>query len=177
MIRAAVLISLLATPAIAADFEFCWIGNSGYAMSGTMSIPQQALTQPIVTESDVTAFAITGTRNGAPIGSWFLTDLTPTTSWNLNFDPAAMAFVTGGYSNTPQGQQWNANGSVNNCGADGFGFNSGGGGQDVCVKNTYRIESVIDANTPLPVYPLGEGPTCSNTMLLGTLMPPRHSAS
>lgn len=177
MIRAVALIFLMATPLQAADFEFCWIGNNNYTMSGMMSVTDQALTQQIVTESDVTAFAISGTRNGLPIGNWSLDELTPTTSWNLNFDPAEMVFVTGGYSNTTQGQQWNANGAVNNCGALGFGFNSGGGGQDVCVKNTYRVESVIDPFTPLPVFPLGEGPTCTTAPLLGSLMPSYRFAS
>ena len=167
----------MATTGYAADFEFCWIGNGGYVMSGRMTVPDQSLTRAVVTESDVTAFSISGTRNGAPIGSWSLSDATATTSWNLNFDPVAMEFLTGGYSTTPNGQQWNANGAVNDCGASGFGFNSGGGGQDVCVKNIYRTESIIDAATPFPVYPLGTGPTCSSAPLLGSLSQTGRDAS
>lgn len=170
MIRLATAFACLAVPVQAAEFEFCWIGNNGFVMSGNMTVPDQALAQISVTESDVTEFEIFGTRSGVSIGSWSLSDLTPQTSWNLNFDPAEMQFATGGYSDTPQGQQWNANGSVNNCGANGFGFNSGGGGQDVCVKNLYRTESIVAPDTPFPVYPSGEGPACSSDVLLGSLL-------
>lgn len=173
MIRAACILATLALPAQAADFEFCWIGANGFTIEGGMTIRDAALSQPRITQDDVTAFFIEGFQNGAYIGSWFLTDLTPTTSWNLNFEPATMTFVTGGFSGSPQGQQWNAGGAVDNCGVDGFGFNSGGGGQDVCVKNTYRIDSTIPADTPLPAYPKGAGPTCTDGPLLGgTPLPP-----
>ncbi|MGJ8611580.1 MAG: hypothetical protein ACSHWY_10815 [Octadecabacter sp.] len=176
MIRLAALM-LVAFPVHAAEFEFCWIGNDGFALSGRMTVTDSSLTQALVTETDVTAFSIAGTRSGVPIGSWSLNDITPSTSWNLNFDPTAMAFVTGGYSDSPQGQQWNARGSVNDCGEQGFGFNSGAGGQDVCVKNTYRTESIIDPATPFPVFPLGHGPACGAEPLLGALSQTNRNAS
>jgi len=177
MIRKAAILTCLAMPAQAAEFEFCWMGANGYVLEGRMSVPDAALNQSTVTEDDVTYFAISGTRNGVPIGSWSLAQLTPTTSWNLNFDPMAMAFATGGYSNTPQGQQWNASGSVNNCGTPGFGFNSGGGGQDLCVDDTYRMDSIVEFDTPFPVYPLGKGPSCFDRPLLGRLEIQPRSAS
>lgn len=177
MIRAAFALVCFTVPAQAAEFEFCWFGNDGYALFGHMTVEDQALTLPLVTESDVTAFVISGTRNGSPLGSWSMQDLTPETSWNLNFDPVAMVFATSGFSSTTSGQEWNASGAVNNCGASGFGFNSGSGGQDVCIKNTWRSDSTIPAATPFPVYLLGEGPTCSAAPLLGGLMPRDRSAS
>lgn len=175
MIRTIALIAFIATPASAADFEFCRFGNNGFVIEGRMSVPDGALSAPRISEDDVTGFSITGRLNGVPIGSWSLNDLTPTTPWNLNFDPASMTFVTGGLSSSDTGQQWNANGSVNDCGADGFGFNSGSGGQNVCVKNTYRTDSTIDPLTDFPVYLLGTGPACTSAPLLGavhTLTPP-----
>ncbi len=177
MIRAAIVLTCLALPVQAADFEFCWIGNNGFAMSGTMSVQDQALNRTLVTESDVTAFTITGTQNGGPVGKWSLQNLSASTSWNLNFDPAAMAFVTGGFSTSNEGQQWNASGSVNTCGEAGFGFNSGASGQDVCIDNTWRGDSTILAATPLPVFPIGAGPPCSIAPLLGALTPSTLSAT
>lgn len=161
----------LTLPAQAADFEFCWIGANGYRMAGTMSVPDAALSKPTVTAQDVTAFTIQGQQNGLPLGGWSLDQRTPTTSWNLNFDTATSTFVTGGFSGSPTGQQWNANGAVNNCGTPGFGFNSGAGGQDVCVNDTYRIDSLIPAATPLRAHPAGTSPACFDVPLLGALDP------
>jgi len=177
MIRAGILIVLTAAPAQAAEFEFCWFGANGFTVEGRMSVPDDALTQTRVTHDDVTAFSIVGLRDGIVIGGWSLENLTPATSWNLNFDPLTMTFATGGFSTTTEGQQWNASGSVDNCGSPGFGFNSGGGGQDVCLYNTYRTDSMVAADTPFPVYRLGEGPSCAVAPLMGGLMTQDHAAS
>jgi hypothetical protein len=172
MIRAAACLACIAAPAAAADYEFCWFGSNGFLIEGRMTIAEDATSNTHVTEHDVTAFSIIGTRNGVAIGHWSMTDLTPLTSWNLNFDTGTLAFITGGYSTSDEGQQWNASGSVNDCGEPGFGFNSGASGQDVCVKNTYRTDSTVPADTPLPAYPHGTGPACTSAPLFGSLMHP-----
>jgi len=86
-------------------------------------------------------------------------------------------FLTGGLSGSSQGQEWNANGNVNNCGENGFGFNSGNIGQDVCVDGEYRIDSSIYEATPFPVYAVGTLGTCSGTPLLGSLFLNQQNAT
>jgi len=169
MIRILIL-ALLASPAMAADFEFCWIGANGFTLEGRMSVPDTALAQNLITEDDVTTFTITGRHDGLPIGGWSASKRATNTSWNLNFDPQSMTFATGGFSTSDQGQQWNASGSVNNCGVDGFGFNAGASGQDLCLHNTYRRDSTVARDTPISVFPLGEGPPCGSAPLLGSLL-------
>ncbi|MCF2905831.1 hypothetical protein L0666_12605 [Octadecabacter sp. CECT 8868] len=181
MLRVLIL-SLLATPAAAVDYEFCWVGANGYRMAGTMTVEDAAVgnqfrNRRLVTEESVLAFEINGFQDGKPLGSWSLDQETPQTSWHLNFDPVAMVFPTGGSTFGTEGQQWNASGRVNNCGTPGFGFNSGNGGQDVCVDDVYRVDSLIDAKTPFFVYPLGDGPSCIGSPLLGSLLTPRASVS
>lgn len=170
--RLALLLTLLPVSAPAADFAFCWRGAGGHVLEGRMTIRDAALARPLVTEDDVTAFAIAGYLDGRPVGSWNLEDLTPRTAWNLNFDPAAMAFVTGGYSRSPRGQAWNASGSVDDCGLPGFGFNSGASGQDVCIDNTWRTDSIVVADTPFPVHPAGSAPPCLAAPVIGTAPQP-----
>ena len=161
-----VLLIALPGPALTADLAFCWFGANGYVIDGRMSLPDAALDQPLVTEADVTTFVITGYHNGKPLGRWSLAQLTPRTGWNLSFDPAAMAFVTGGHSMTDEGQTWNATGMVDDCGVPGFGFNSGRGGQDVCVDGQWRIDSMIAADAPFPVYFADEAPNCLSAPVL-----------
>lgn len=177
MKRLALLAILAASPAIGADLEFCWEGANGYAFVGYMTIPESSLSQPIVTEADVQSFAISGSLNGMPLGVWTLDKRTADTSWNLNFDPQSMTFLTGGFSPSPNGQQWNANGGVADCGKPGFGFNSGAGGQDVCVDGARRADSTIAADSPFVVYQAGAGPACSAVLLLGSLLYQQNAAS
>jgi len=165
MIRAVILTLALASPAAAAEFEFCWVGASDYTMTGRMTVPDAAL-GGIVTQDDVTAFSITGFYRGLPVGSWDLADRTPTTTWHLRFDPATMTFPTGGMHNSANGQAWNANGAVNDCGNPGFGFNSGTNAQDVCVNGRFITDSSIDRYTEFPVFPAGVALQCGGAALL-----------
>ena len=150
MIRAAALI-LLATPATAETYAFCWVGAAGYTMEGVIGYPDGA--SGIVTEDDVTAFAITGYRDGVPVGSWSLADRTPETTFELRFDADRLAFPTGGSRAGGTYQAWNADGEVENCGDPGFGFNGGNNAQDVCVDGTFIEASGIAPDTPLTVAP------------------------
>lgn len=151
----AAVASLAALPAQAARFQFCWIGANGYTMEGIIEFPDALLGTGLITEADVTGFQIQGFRDGFPIGYWSLDMLTPETSWTLRFDTDRMAFPTGGSRIANSYQEWNANGEVNDCGADGgFGFNGGNWAQDVCIDNTWIEESSIDPFTPLKAYPM-----------------------
>lgn len=170
MIRAA-MIALCLWPGMAGavDVEFCWIGDQGYAFAGRMSYPDALAATERVTEKDLTAFEIQGYHNGAPVGRWSLNMLTPETSWIVNFDPRSLQFAVGGLPYETQGQAWNANGAVNDCGTPGFGFNLGGNEQDVCIDGRYYPESGIDRFTPLTAYPAGSGPACPPQEMISLL--------
>lgn len=169
MIRHALIaLCLSAGAAGAADFEFCWIGSNGYTLDGTMTVPEEVLSKPLVRGGDVTAFRITGYLDGQVIGSWDLGDLTPDTTWNLSFDPGRMVFPTGGNHMGPDGQAWNANGSVDDCGTPGFGFNSGTNAQDVCWNDRWITDSMVARFKPFPVFPAGLSEIdCGGPALIG----------
>lgn len=154
------LLALAATTVLAAQpawatvqFQFCWIGANGYTMQGQIEFPKTLLNTGIINETDVTGFRIQGFHDGFPIGFWSLDMLTPETSWLLHFDTNSLQFPTGGSRSQQTYQEWNANGEVNDCGADGgFGFNGGNWAQDVCINNTWIEASSIDPFTPLQAY-------------------------
>ncbi len=170
MIRAAALLLALASPATAADFEFCWEGANGYRMEGTMTVPDELMDEPLLTHNDITAFFIQGFKDDVPLGAWDMRQLTPTTSWNLSFDPRGMVFPTGGMHDGPKGQAWNAGGRADDCGDPGFGFNSGTNAQDVCVNNVWRTDSMINRYTRFPVFAAGTiNLDCGGVALLGSI--------
>ena len=151
VIRVALLCAALAAPARAETWAFCWIGAAGYTMEGTIGYPDGA--EGTLTQDDVTAFAITGYRDGVPLGSWSLADRLPETTFVLRFDADALAFPMGGSRAAGTYQAWNADGMVEDCGNPGFGFNGGNRAQDVCVDGTFREESGVAPKTPLAVSP------------------------
>lgn len=153
-----------ALPAETARFQFCWVGEGGYTMRGSIGFPSDLLGSGIITQSQVTEFRIVGFRDELPIGSWSLEQLTPTTSWELYFDTRTLEFPTGGSSFEQTYQQWNANGGVDDCGEGGFGFNGGNLYQDVCVDNTWITDSSIEPATPFPVAGPGEEARCANAL-------------
>lgn len=159
---------LAATPGHASNamFQFCWIGGGGYTMEGTIEFPDTLLGTGIITEEDVTGFRIEGRHDGIPVGAWSLQDRLPDTSWTLFFDTRNLEFPTGGIRSQGRYQAWNAHGAVNDCGADGFGFNAGNYAQDVCVDNTFITISSIDRDTPLKAYPMDMALTCQSAAAL-----------
>lgn len=170
MIRSIALVLGLASPATAADFEFCWEGANGYRMEGTMTVPDALTDQPLLTHDDITAFFIRGFKDDVPLGAWDMRQLTPTTSWNLSFDPRGMVFPTGGMHDGPKGQAWNAGGRADDCGDPGFGFNSGTNAQDVCVNNVWHTDSMINRYTRFPVFAAGTvNLDCGGVALLGSV--------
>lgn len=164
----AVLACMFAFPqaSFAAALNLCWVGGSGYTLTGRMELPDSAMRKPIVTEADVTAFHITGYLNGSKIGSWNLRDLTPDTTWLLRFEPKTLNFPVGGNFGSLVSQGWNANGEVNDCGTPGFGFNSGNYAQDVCINGTYISDSSIDPATPLTATYDPVTPDCQSVAAL-----------
>ncbi len=178
MIRCVALLACLATTANAAEFEFCWEGANEYRMEGWMSVPDEAMSKPLVTHDDITGFFIQGFHGDVPLGAWDLSQLTVFTSWNLSFDPRGMVFPTGGMHNSPKGQAWNAGGRADDCGNPGFGFNSGTNAQDICVNNVWRTDSMISRYTRFPVFVAGTANLdCGGVALLGSLQTGRGSAS
>ena len=156
------LSGLAALPLQAAQFQFCWIGANGYTMEGMIAFPDALLNTGVITQAQVTGFRIQGFRDGLPVGFWSLEMLTPDTSWTLSFDTGALQFPMGGNRSLGTYQEWNANGTVDDCGAvGGFGFNGGDWAQDVCIDNTWIEASSIDPFTPLPAYPMDVPLTCN----------------
>ena len=146
----AAVLAAAATPSVAdTAWAFCWIGAAGYTMEGTIGYPDDAT--GILTEDDVTAFAITGYRDGVPLGSWSMAARAPETTFTLRFDADRLAFPTGGSRAMGTYQAWNADGTVDDCGDPGFGFNGGNNAQDVCVDGAFREESGVPPATPLQV--------------------------
>jgi hypothetical protein len=161
MIRSVIVLPLaLSTPVVAADVEFCWVGEGGYRVAGEMSFPDALADAERIGADDVSAFRITGYRDGETVGSWSLDMVTPATSWMLNFSPRAMAFFVGGEPYETHGQEWNADGAVFNCGSPGFGLNIGNHEQDLCIDGQYVEASGIARDTPLAAYARGTGPVC-----------------
>lgn len=163
---AVVLAAGLASPSLAADLRFCWVGANGYSLSGRMQVPDQKMSNAVITENDVTVFRISGFYNGMPIGNWDMRERTPDTTFHVRFDPIAMQFLTGGSFASTNSQGWNADGNVMNCGNPGFGFNSGNYAQDICVNGTYIEASSIDPATPLMAQSGPEAPTCKPAQLM-----------
>ncbi len=168
----ALLTALMATPAQAVEVFICWIGNGGYTMTGRMVYPDTLAGQRFIGQADVTEFEITGYFEGGRIGAWSLDQRTPATSWLLRYDARLGIFPTEGLNGLYQ--MWNANGFVDDCGTPGFGFNSGNGGQDVCIDDTYIASSTIDWDTPIVGLADEASPLCDGPALIGALpMTPR----
>ncbi len=163
---AVLLATGLASPSLAADLRFCWVGANGYSLSGRMQVPDQKMSFSVITENDVTAFRISGFHKGVPIGNWDMRDRTPDTTFHVRFDPIAMQFLTGGSFASTNSQGWNADGNVMNCGNPGFGFNSGNYAQDICVNGKYIEASSIDPSTPLLAQIGPEAATCTPAKLM-----------
>lgn len=147
--QALVACIFLSTPLNAAELNICWIGSNGYTMTGRMVVSDSAMKRDLVTETDITAFAITGYQDGIVVGNWSLKDQTDNTTWLLRFTPETLTFPLNLQYPQIGAQGWNANGDVTDCGAGGFGFNAGNWAQDVCINGRWVEESGVDPATPL----------------------------
>jgi len=160
MKKLAAALAVLGTQAHAIDFYFCWEGENGYTMTGQMSVDSAALSQPLVTETDVTAFRIAGYRDGMLIGKWDMQTRAEGSPWLLFFDPARGAFLTPGEVGLGVSQAWNAGGNADDCGNPGFGFNLGNYAQDFCLNGVWIEESGMPPETPFLVSPTPVSPIC-----------------
>ena len=161
MIRAtAMTLSLWATQTHAVDFYFCWQGANDYTMTGQMSLAPGALNKPLVTEDDVTLFKIAGYKDGQLLGKWDMATREADDSWALNFNPARNAFMTPAEIGLGVSQAWNADGTAEDCGSPGFGFNLGNYAQDFCVNGIWIEESGMPPETPFLVSPIPVDPNC-----------------
>ncbi len=151
----------------AATLNFCWLGAGGYSLTGQITFPDDLTNEMLITEAQVTGFAITGYLQGVPIGRWDMAERGAGTTWHLRFSPRTMIFPTGGSFDGDASQGWNANGDVDDCGAGGFGFNSGNYAQDVCLYGVWVEQSSIDPATPLRATTEAVTPACSGALLLG----------
>ncbi len=165
MIRAALVIGLLALPADAADRYICWQGAGGYTMTGQFSFPDALLNRTLIDHEDLTAFRIVGYLDGNVIGKWSMADATDATSWLLRYSPRTGLFPLQGFDGLYQ--MWNANGEVNDCGTPGFGFNAGNGGQDICIDDRFILASSIPPETPLRSFSRPQSTDCAGIDLLG----------
>lgn len=154
-----------AAQASSVEYAFCWIGDNGYTMEGWMQFDKALLGTGLIFQDQITAFTIRGYREGTPIGSWSLDELTPETTWILSFDTTKLEFPTGSTGNNDL-QAWNADGTASNCGNPGFGFNAGNNAQDVCVNGLWITDSMVDRFTPLQAFPAGSGRPCGDPDLL-----------
>ena len=167
MLRLAVVLSLAAAQAQAAVVHFCWQGENGYTMTGRMEFPDPLLSESLITEAEITAFRITGYRDGMALGTWDMADRGETTTWYLRYMPRIMEFPVGGLVPGPFDQGWNADGNVMDCGSPGFGFNAGNYAQDFCVNGVWVEESGMPP--PTPFYAMTNPPPtpdCSGPMML-----------
>lgn len=166
MSRLVAVLVALGTPVSAADVSFCWIGNSGYSMVGQMAIQPAAMSKRIVTEADITQFEIIGYHDGQMLGRWDIGQLSAGGTWHLRFDTIQQQFLTGGSFPTQASQGWNADGAVRNCGIDGFGFNSGNAGQDICVNGEYIADSTVPPDTPFFAGDMARYAGCGRPLML-----------
>ena len=160
-------LALGATAVRAEVVHFCWQGDHGYTMTGRMEFPDALGSAAVITEADVTAFAITGYQDGRALGSWDMRERGPDTTWYLRYLPRVMEFPVDSMLPGPFDQGWNADGNVTDCGIPGFGFNAGNYAQDFCVDGTWVEESGMPP--PTPFYAMSSAPPtpdCSGPMLM-----------
>ena len=177
MLRIASILALtaIASPLSAADFNFCWAGGNGYTMTGRMQVPDHLMSNAVITENDVTGFKIAGYLEGTLIGTWDMASRNANTTWHLRFDPGSLTFLTGGSFATTRSQGWNADGTAQDCGTPGFGFNSGNYAQDVCINGQYAADSSIAPETPFVATFGAVTPTCDNAVVSSKAPIANHS--
>lgn len=167
LIRGALALALMAPAAAAETVHFCWQGDNGYTMTGRMEFPDALALAPLITEDDVTAFRITGYRDGVTLGSWDMETREDDATWYLRYLPQRMEFPVDAMIPGPFDQGWNADGTAANCGSPGFGFNAGNHAQDFCLDGVWIEESGMPP--PTPFFAMTEPPPtpdCSGPMLM-----------
>ncbi len=171
----AAIICCVVTPTLAtaqtATYQFSWQGAGGYSMKGAVQFAGTSGLN-ILTEQDVQCFEVFGFKDEAPVGSWFLGNLTPQTTWRLHFDVSQSSFLVVG-DGVPMPQAWNMDGGGYNCGVDGFGFNLAGYAQDLCINNDLIEESQVPPPQPFPATQVENhgfsDPGCAGELMMSQL--------
>jgi hypothetical protein len=167
VIRAALLLTLLAAPARAELVHFCWAGSNGYTMTGSMEFPDALRDAPMITEGDVTRFRIAGFRDGREIGTWDMATREPDDTWYLRYFPREMLFPTNGEVAGPFDQGWNADGTAMDCDKGEWGFNAGNYAQDFCLNGVWVEESGVEPQKPFRTQTTAPtDPACAGPALL-----------
>jgi len=147
------VVTLAAAPVRSAvlEYDIAWSGSNNYAMTGAFSFDSASAADGRIDETELLSLSIEGFHSGILVGSWALGDpYVGAEPFNFNFDPVAELFFVGGNSNLLSGQNWNDDGNTgSSCGNPGFGFNSGSGGQDICVDGA--LVSSAPRDQPLQV--------------------------
>ncbi|MGX9355211.1 hypothetical protein ACS3SW_08630 [Roseobacteraceae bacterium S113] len=154
-------------------YRFSWEGGGGYAMSGAFSYDPAEIADGIVREGDLTCFAVAGAKDGAVLGSFELSEVTPETTWVFTFFPLIHSFATFD-AHFPMPQAWNMDGFGFNCGPGGFGFNIGSAAQDLCFDGQLLVESQVPPDRPFRAmrddgHAYGPG-ACRAPLLMGELV-------
>ncbi len=165
----ALIAGWIATGAKAASYSMSWTGSDGYSMTGSFSFSDALLGSTHVTETDLTTFEIQTFLNGGALNSWdyFNDGLSAGASMNFNFDAVAGTFRSGNYSNTDDGQEWNANIFETGCGTKA-GFLMGNVGHGICeADNIVGIVPLSQATLPTAVLTTAPVPLPASVLLLG----------
>ncbi len=149
--------------ASAATWDIEWTGSGGWTMTGFFTHDDALLNTGTITETQIDDLAISVFLNNALQGSRsLLGDGLGTTAaaFNFNFDTTAGAFITGGLSTGPSGQNWFTLAGGNSC--DTIGFSSGSAFQGVCLNGSFLQASSIPIGSAiqdgLPTATLRDGP-------------------
>jgi hypothetical protein len=140
---------LAPAPARAITFDIDWTGALGWTLEGAFSYSDALIGTGPITEADLTSFQIEVFLSGVSQGTWdlFVDGETPGFPVNINFDTTTEAFIVGGDTGDPQGQQWNSNGT-GTCPNPGIGFASGTLSQGVCANGgVFSGGVVLDEST------------------------------
>ena len=142
----AVLLSPMAANADPISYDISWSGDGGYTMTGMFSIDDSLLGTGAIDATALLSFNIEGFLASVSVGTFdFFADapLIGADTFNFNFDTDLEAFIVGGFSGGPTGQDWGTSTGGGSCSTTGFGFSSGSGSQGLCIGEGWVFASSI----------------------------------
>jgi hypothetical protein len=164
--------ALLAASAAAhaAVYTISWTGSGGYSMTGSMSFSDALLGTGPITASSLTSFSIEGFLGAASVGTWdrFADGLGVGFNFNFNFDTTTEQFLTGGFSASSTGQDWNTTTGGSTCNT--FGFSSGSASQGLCINGSSFVGAIPISQPTLIATRVSSVPEPSALALLGVAL-------
>lgn len=156
-LSAALVVFTQVSHATTVKYNIYWTGGSGYSMEGSFSFDSSLENTGVIHANSLQSFSIEGYLNGVSVGGWDYFSDPLTGTFNFNFDTDTNVFLTGGFSSSETGQEWNTTTGGNDCGE--FGFVSGSHAQGVCIDDDlktpesfiYMPESTLVAVQAVPV--------------------------